>query len=242
MFAKFNKLPVLVALLSLSAVTFLAACTTPLNSDAAASIHTIAIIPADDPGVGVNPINGIAGLEGVAGGLIGMLLAPGGGAEQSRDLSAKMKGKDLFVGREFTSQIRMALIKNGYNVIVLENVKHTKKGKLLEDCNNIGVSADAILDINVPIAGYYDRAMSSYYPTLALTARLVDGKSKEELFYDNFSYGGLPSLNSNRVVEADSKYAVWDRNDIAKDPDKALEGFRVGISSLVELLRKKLVK
>lgn len=222
--------------------TTVAACGTPLDRDAARSIRTIALIPADDPNVGINPVNNIAGVPGYMGGAVGFLLAPGGGGEQSKAVNSQMNESGLRIGTEFTSHVENALKKNGYTVIRLEAVHRDNSGKLIDNYDKIDVDADAILDINVPVAGYYDKPFSPYYPTLVLAARLVDRKSKRELFSNMFSYGGTTSLYPDKVIEADSKYSFWHRDDIAKSPSKTIEAFRVGIAGLTELLRRQLVK
>lgn len=229
-------------LLAAATITLLAGCATPLDREAARSIHTVALLPPDDPAVGVNPVNNIAGVPGPMAGLVGALLAPGGGAEQSEAVDRQFKQRNLHVGWEFTDQIEAALRSNGYRVVRVEGIRRDDKGHLLDSYEQLKVDTDAILDVSVPVAGFYDKPLAPYYPNLVLHARLVDAKSKRELFSDRFVYGGITSLYPERVVEAESKYSFWDRDDIAKSPEKAEEGMRVGIASLVELLRKKLAR
>lgn len=241
MFLNCIKISNMKILVTLFCVLFISGCGTPLSQNDAKLIHKIAVIPAGDPVLAIDSINNMTVFNQYSGGVIGYILAHGGDVDNVTRLNEQMKDRNLHIGSELTDKIESNLKSKGYEVIRL-SVINEGRGKFIDSYDKLDTSADAIIEISIIAAGYYDRALAPYYPTLMIKVRLVEGRTHRLLFEGQFSYVGMTSLNGEKVIEVNDKYHVWHGDDIQKDPDKSVDGFRIGIAGLADLVAKQLAK
>lgn len=236
---------ILIVGLAIVGLLTLSACGTPMNHEVAQRIHTIALIPANNPEIieakpfQVTPST----MYGAVGFAISSALASGNGASDATTLSARVAEQNVRLGDDITREVEAMLTQAGYKVIRLAR-NQAKGAALLSNYKDMVVAADAVLDINIVTAGYVQvGALDRLYPNLVLVARLVDASTKQELYWNFFTYGGMSGvLRPDRLVKADLKYAMSSIADIRKSPDLAIEGLRAGIAPLVSLLKAGLGK
>jgi hypothetical protein len=172
---------------------------------AATGIKRIAILGIHEPkGVEVVNLGGVAAGFGLVGGLI----QGATNADHSKTFVAALRLRKPTLSDEMLRAITLALRDDGFEVTVAadQKPKLAADGKS-DDYSDIHVDADAILSVWFGVVGYMSPPRSSQYePWVMIKARLLDAKTKKDIYYKTFCVGYKMRIENSVALPADPKY------------------------------------
>ena len=210
------------------------ACATPvahqqeLAASERARIRKVALLRVAEPQrMGVVDLGAIKG-GGLAGGLIGAAIMGNVTDKRSKEFVDAIKTRKIRLGVALAESIQKELRGAGYTVkyLATENPKFAPDGKS-DDYSHIQTDADAILNVWYDTTGYVAPAMGEEYrPWLNLKARLLDARTKQVLYYQEFSLGMPRKAERVDHLEAEGPYRYGSFDALMAKVDEAAEGLR----------------
>jgi len=209
------------------AMLLLSGCASVQNIDAdkgaVGTTKRIALLGIHEPrNVAIVNIGGAAG----AFGLIGGLIQGDANASHSKDFVAKLKQQKVSLSEPLLEVVTQALKNDGYEVTVVRDQKPklAADGKS-DDYSNVHVDADAILSVWFGVAGYMSSPYSTHYePWVAVNARLLDAKTKRDIYRKTFCIGYKAKVENAVFLPADPKYRYKSFDDIMANFSDATAG------------------
>jgi hypothetical protein len=149
-------------------------------------------------------------------------------SSKTGDFTVKMKTFNYDPGEEFTGALAQELRACGYEVTILDVTR--PKPEILKSYDGLDPAPDAYIDVVLNWSGYFTASPTAdYVPALRTLVRVVKRQSKEIAYQELINYGyemrGSRSIN----LSADGKFNFGNFNALMADPDRALEGMRLGI-------------
>lgn len=172
----------------------------------AKSIKTVALLRVTEPNseVVMNMGGGAAAF-----GLVGGLIQGGVNDSHAKSYSKLVADAKIEFSPTMVQAITDALKAGGYDVVYLADQKPTlaSDGKT-DDFSGIHTDADAILEVWFTTVGYVSPpSKTAFEPWVAAKVRLLDAKSKKDLYYKTFFAGFEDKMVKNIVyVPVDAKY------------------------------------
>ena len=141
-----------------------------------------------------------------------------------------------------TDSMCKALEADGYTVILaLDQQANPDEDNAADAVADVHVSADTILTLWYREAGYCSAAFSvSYVPKVLISARLIDARTKKELYAKTFAVGVEPSTRDVVSVEADPKYRYRSFDALFAHKDEAVAGLLESAPKAAALLQADL--
>jgi hypothetical protein len=221
-----SLLPHRIAISVLSGLLLGGCVTAPsVNADrnATGRMRKIALLSIPEPGeVPVANMGGAASAFGLVGGLV----QANNNLGQAKDFAGDLKAKNIDVARHFEEEISQALRASGYDVSVVsgQRPKVAADGKS-DDYSGVHVDADAILSIWSRSFGYISPPSSTHYePSGVVMVRLLDAKTKSDLYYKTFVVGWKLPIKESIYLEADPKYRYRSIDQFRAREDEAIQG------------------
>jgi len=194
-----------------------------IDKSAATQVKSIAILAINPPrNVQVANIGGAAGAFGAIGGLI----QGSATVDHSKQFVAVLNQRKTPLAEDLLSAIGQALKDDGLVVSVTrdQKVKLAASGKG-DDYSDIHVEADAILSVWYAVMGYMSPPSSSHYlPWVVIKARLLDAKTKKDIYYKTFCVGYEMQVENAVMLTADAKYRYASFDDLMTHVDEAIAG------------------
>jgi hypothetical protein len=196
-----------------------------VNADRGATgqMRKIALLSIPEPSeIPVANIGGAAAAFGLVGGLVQADINLG----QAKDFAAYLKAKNLDVARHFEEELTLALRTAGYDVIVVsgQRPKVAADGKS-DDYSGVHVDADAILSIWSRSFGYISPPNTTHYePSGVVMVRLLDSKSKADLYFKTFVVGWKLPIKQSIYLETDPKFRYHSIDQFKATQDEAIQG------------------
>lgn len=179
---------------------------TEMNHQSAKSIKTVALLDVAEPKAEVvmNMGGGAAAF-----GLIGGLIQGGVNADHGKAYSKLVAAGQVQFSPTMIKSITDELNADGYHVVYLadQRPKLASDGKS-DDFSNVHTDADAILEVWFTTLGYVSPpSKSAFEPWVAVKVRMLDSKSRKDLYFKTFFGGFKDKMIKNIVyVPADAKY------------------------------------
>ena len=163
---------------------------------------------------------------------------------RSKSNMFKKKLEDFRLTSELQAALVAELRKSGYAVKELKTPRKEagffKKYKSLE-------KTDAYLDLIFSYAGYarysatsFSKSDRLFLPRLWCRVRLIN-QSNDVLYDFNISYWGKVFIKAwGTSIRSDPKYNFNSFDEIISDPDRAIEGLRVGLSLIAKRIAQDL--
>ncbi|KVH12685.1 hypothetical protein SB394_10365 [Burkholderia sp. BCCIQ04A] len=225
-------------------VTLLSACTTVPNTDmtpeARQKLHSIAMLDVIEPKrVAVVNFGGAA-----AGfGLIGALAQGAVNASHTSTYTDHVAAGKILFAPDIADGVAGRLTGNGYQVVKLDGqkVKLADDGKS-DDYSAIQTDADAIMNVWFTSFGYISPPQQlDYIPWVVIRARILDAKTKQDLYYKTFACGYDVKANSVHI-DSDFAYTYGSFSDLEKNFDKSVEGIKSCEKSVADMIGQDLAR
>jgi len=225
-------------------VTLLSGCVTLPNTDmkpeARQKLHSIAILDVNEPKrVAVVNLGGAAGGFG----LIGALAQTAVNASHTSTYTDHVTASKVVFAPDIVDGVTGRLTGNGYQVVKLDGqkVKLADDGKS-DDYSAIQTDADAIMNVWFTSFGYISPpSQPDYIPWVVIRARIVDAKTKQDIYYKTFACGYDIKANSVHI-DSDFAYTYGSFSDLEKNFDKSVEGIKSCEKSVAEMIGQDLAR
>jgi hypothetical protein len=170
----------------------------------------------------------VANLGGAASafGLVGGLVQANNNLGQAKQFAEDLKAKDIDVARHFEEEILRSLREAGYEAVLVtgQKPKVAADGKS-DDYSGIQVDADAILSVWSRSFGYVSPPSSTHYePSGVVMVRLLDSKSKADLYFKTFVVGWKLPIKESIYLETGTKYRYGSIDKFRASEDEAIQG------------------
>ncbi|WP_260858894.1 hypothetical protein [Paraburkholderia sp. BCC1885] len=226
------------------ATTLLTGCTslpkTDLASDNREKLHSIAMLDVAEPrGENVANFGGAAG----AFGLIGGLVQGGVNSSHTSTYTQHVASEKIAFAPVVNDGLTTRLSSDGYEIVVLhdQHAKLSSDGKS-DDFSDVKTTADAILSVWITSLGYASPpASSDFIPWVVIRARLLDSKSKQDMYFKTFACGWDIKGNSVHVV-ADAKYHYGSFGTLIEQFDQSVAGLKDCEQAVVAAIGQDLTK
>ncbi|KVO51917.1 hypothetical protein [Burkholderia stagnalis] len=225
-------------------VTLLSGCANvpnmDLNADNRQKLHTIAVLDVNEPkSVAVVNIGGAAGAFGLIGGLAQAAV----NASHTSTYTKRVANDKIVFAPVVADRVIGHLTENGYQVVKLDGqkVKLADDGKT-DDYSGIQTDADAIMNVWFTSFGYISPPEKiDFIPWVVVRARMLDAKTKQDIYFKTFACGY--DIKSNSVhVESDVAYTYGSFGDLEKSFDKSVEGIKSCETSIATMIGQDLVR
>ncbi|KWO77626.1 hypothetical protein [Burkholderia ubonensis] len=225
-------------------VTLLSGCVnlpqTNLNADNRQKLHSIAVLEVNEPkAVGVVNIGGAAGAFGLIGGLAQAAV----NASHTSTYTKRVASDKIVFAPVVADSVIGHLTENGYQVVKLDGqkVKLADDGKS-DDYSGIQTDADAIMNVWFTSFGYISPPdKTDFIPSVVVRARMLDAKTKQDIYFKTFACGY--DIRSNSVhVDSDVAYSYGSFGDLEKSFDKSVEGIKSCEKSIAAMIGQDLVR
>lgn len=204
---------------------------TELDQSASRNIKTIALLNVAEPkSEVVLNMGGGAALFGAIGGAIQGITNENHG----NSYSEMVAGQNIQFSPETVGAIKNALSADGYNVVYLNDQKPAlaSDGKT-DDFSAIHTDADAILVVWFTTVGYVSPPdMTSFEPWVVIRVRLLDAKSKQDLYFKTFSGGYDMKAKNSIYVPAATQYQYQSFDDLTSAFDQSVQGLKISIQDI----------
>ncbi|KAB0640518.1 hypothetical protein [Burkholderia latens] len=225
-------------------VTLLSGCVTLPNTDmkpeARQKLHSIAMLDVTEPKrVAVVNLGGAAAGFGLIGGLAQAAVNASHTSTYTDHVTA---GKIVFAP-DIMDGVTGRLTGNGYQVVKLagQKAKLADDGKS-DDYSAIQTDADAIMNVWFTSFGYISPPnQPDYIPWVVIRARILDAKTKQDIYYKTFACGYDIKANSVHI-DSDFAYTYGSFGDLEKNFDKSVEGIKSCEKSVADMIGRDLAR
>lgn len=155
---------------------------------------------------------------------------------RSIQLTSMMRGHALKLGDEMTAALEAELVRRGYTVQVLRNVKRLKDDPDAIDYDSIETDAQAIVSARYFGAGLFAGYLStSYLPRLNVDIDVVAKSDQAELHSHSIYYGVDARRPEPDQIPSDAKYTYASFEQAIERQREVLESYRVGVRQIAAL-------
>jgi hypothetical protein len=193
-----------------------------MEKSSAVALKRIAILGTPAPrNVQVTNIGGAA----MAFGAIGGAIQGGVNADHAKQF-AELLAKHPALSEEIMADLEQSLKADGYDVTVVRDQapKVAADGKS-DDYSGVHVDADAILSVWFGVVGYMSSPYSAHYePCVLIKARLLDARTKKDLYFKTFCVGYKPKIENAVMLPADTRFRFHSFDDLIAHSDDAVAG------------------
>ena len=214
----------LVALISLALAGCVSVPNIEMSRASGSSIKQIALLQTPS----VVPRNVLVmnmGGATMAFGAVGGLIQGGVNADHSKQF-ASILGKHPALSEKIMTDVERNLKADGYDVIVVrDQAPKLAADRKDDDYSGVHVDADAILAVWFGVVGYVSGPYSGHYePSVLVKARLLDAKTKKDLYFKTFCVGYKMKIENAVMLPADPKYRYKSFDDIMAHTSDAAAG------------------
>lgn len=181
------------------------------------------------------------------GSALGLFALPGHMMQKDLDrsrsiqLTSMMRGHALRLGDEMTAALEAELVRRGYTVQVLKNVKRLKDDPDAIDYDSIETDAEAIVSARYFGAGLFAGYLStSYLPRLNVDIDVVAKSDQSELHSHAIYYGVDARRPEPDQIPSDAKYSYGSFEQAIERQREVLESYRVGVRQIAALAATQL--
>jgi hypothetical protein len=224
-------------------VTLLSGCVTlpntDLNAQAREKLRSIAVLEVAEPKrVAVVNLGGAASGFG----LVGALAQVAVNTSHTNTYTERVTTSKIAFAPDIVDGVTGRLTDNGYQVVKLnQKTKLAADGKS-DDYSDIQTDADAIMNVWFTSFGYISPAnQPDYIPWVVIRARMVDAKTKQDLYYKTFACGHDIKANSVHI-DSDFAYTYGSFSDLEKNFDKSVEGIKWCEKSVADMIGQDLAR
>lgn len=213
---------------------------TDLSADARGKLHSIAILDVKEP-----KTESVMNLGGAAAGfgLVGALIQAGVNSSHTSTYTKRVASDKVVFAPIVADGVMDRLAADGYQVVKLDGqeAKLSEDGKS-DDYSGIHTDADAIMNVWITTMGYISPPESALFvPWVIVRARILDTKTKEDMYFKTYACGY--DIKSNSVhVESDETYRYGTFGSLEENFGQSIDGLRTCEKSIVAAIGKDLAQ
>lgn len=195
-----------------------------IEADKAAlkSARSIALLRVQEPrAVDVANLGGAAGAFGLIGGIAQGI----NNSNRTAEFATALRERKQTFAEPLRAKVVEALQKAGYQVTVTDQQPTLASDKKSDDFSAISVQEDLILLVWIGHTGYVSQPYSLHYePWVLMSARLLDARTKRDLYWKNFTVGYDMKIKQVVNIPASERYKFKSHSDIMERLDEAIAG------------------
>lgn len=188
-----------------------------------AKVKKIAVLAIPGPAnVQATNLGGAAPIFGLVGGII---QGETNVAHGKRFFSVLRQQKPT-LPEVFYTGVAQALKADGFDIVDArdQKAKLAADGKS-DDYSSVHVDADAILSVWYGVVGYISQPYSTHYePWVFIRVRLMDAKTKEDIYFKSFCVGYEMKVKNAVFLPAEEQYRYGNFDDIMAHSGDAIAG------------------
>lgn len=203
------------------------------NSELHKDIENVGLITVQMP---AKAMVDIAAHPGDNFGLIGGLIAAGDRSGKTQKFGEAIAAAGFDFNSYFNESLKKAFADTRYKI---SDVPVTREAKYkFMDTYPLDTNQDALLDIYVYNLGYGAAgALTDYYPTVHIHARMVKADTGEAIFADKVLYNPYGHSGEALVIDPNTEFAYKKFNLLMDDTENAV----IGIKQAIDAVTKELV-
>jgi hypothetical protein len=204
------------------------------------SARSIALLRVQEPrAIDVANMGGAAGAFGLVGGIAQGI----NNSNRTEEFVAALRERNHSFAGPLRAQLVEALQKDGYQVTVTDLHPAVASDKKSDDFSAIRVEEDLILLVWIGHTGYVSHPYSlQYEPWVLVSARLLDARTKRDLYWKSFTVGY--DMKIKRVVNlpAAEHHKFKSHSDVMQRIDQAITGLveshRLAVQAIASDLKR----
>jgi|SRR5579863_2142855 len=214
---------------------------TDLNAENREKLHSIAVLQVKEP-----EKEGVVNTGGAAAafGLIGALTQAAVNNSHTNTYSKRVADEKIVFAPLIVDGVVDRLNADGYQVVKLgddQKVKVSSDGKS-DDYSGIHTDADGILSMWFTSFGYLSPPESAeFMPAVVLRARVLDAKTKQDMYFKTFACGYDIKANSVHI-ESDATYRYGTFGTLEDKFDESVQGIKACEQAIVAMIGKDLAR
>lgn len=213
---------------------------TNLDAKNREKVHSIGVLQTKEPAQ-----ESVMNMGGAAAGfgLLGALVQAGVNSSHTNTYSQKVTSGKIYFGPVVDDGIVSTLTSDGYRIAKLydQRAKISPDGKS-DDYSAVETDADAILSVSFVTFGYISPPEAvSFVPWVVLRARLLDAKTKQDLYFKTFACGYDIKANSVHI-DSDAQYAYGTFGKLEERFDQSVEGLKACEQAVVKTIGQDFAK
>jgi len=219
------------------AAMLLAACATvpKVEMSQAASIRSVTVLRIVEPEV--YPVVNLGGPTGMFG-LVGGLVQAGLNDTHTKGYTEAVKTRQLAFAPPFEQEIADLLASAGYRVTRVDARPGLQPDGKSADYSGVRTDSDAIVHVWFTALGYVSPPNKmDFHPWVAVRARVVDTRSRQDLYFKTFSCGWKLSNDSIVHVPSLPRYEYASYDALVQDLDASAAGLRQCATDIAALMR-----
>jgi hypothetical protein len=219
------------------AAIFLAACATvpKVEMSQSATIKSVTMLRIVEPEV--YPVVNLGGPTGMFG-LVGGLVQAGLNDTHTKGYTEAVKTRQLAFASPFEQEIADMLASAGYRVTRVDARPALQADGKSADYTGLGAGSDAIVHVWFTALGYVSPpSRMDFQPWVAVRARVVDTRSRQDLYFKTFSCGWKLSNDSIVHVKSSPRYDYASYDALVQDLDAPAAGLRQCMTDIAALMR-----
>lgn len=208
-----------------------------LDDVAAKKIGSVAMMPiGESKNIRVTNV-GPAMMLGAIGGAIQGLTDD----DHSKSYAAALNAQEVKLAKPVSDALIEGLKSKGLAVELLvgQHAKLASDGKS-DDYSDVKTSADVILQVWFGYTGYFSGATSDYKPWVVVHAKLLDTRTKKELYHQSFSALRKPASDAIEFVPVAGEVEYKNFDDLISHAGQSLVPLQLGHQAIVRQLLKEL--
>ena len=194
-----------------------------IEKETAATLKRIAVLDIHEPhNFQVANLGGAAAAFGIAGALVQVST----NADHAKQFVAVLKERRISFAADLQAAVVKALQADGFQVSLApgQHPRLAADGKTL-DYSDVRVDADAFLNVSYFQIGYFsDQWSSQYFPSVAVRVRLIDAKSKIDLYYKTVWIGHKLPIKNIVYLDPNPKYRYGSFDALMQAEEEAVAG------------------
>jgi hypothetical protein len=193
------------------------------NKEAVNQTKRITLLAIPEPAnIQLMNLGGAAGAFGAIGGLVQGV----SNADHTKAFVASLADHKISFNTPLIDALEGTLRRDGFEVSVdkTQRPKRAADGKG-DDYSDIRVDSDAILIVWFNVVGYMSPPSSMHYePWVIIKARLIDAKTKQDIYFKTFCLGYQTKVENAVFIPADPKYRYRSYDDLMENFSHAVDG------------------
>lgn len=184
-----------------------------------AKVALLKVAPAPSPTV-TN-----TGGAAVAFGLVGALVQVGVNSSHGKIYATAVGERTATLAPDMMAALADALAQGGYEVVTPETEIIVAEGGDDVDLSSVQTDADAILAVWFTRVGYVSPPGStSYQPWVVVKARMVDARSRGDLYFKTFSAGYDMRVSNSVYIEGGERFRYGSFDDLMARATGSVDG------------------